>query len=362
MYNVMVAGAGKIGSIIACLLTGSRDYKVHLADRVLTGADAVRVLRKMPEIQTATLNFKDCEAIKHYLTNNNIDAVISSLPFFLNTFVAEAAKAAGTHYFDLTEDTSTATAIKLLSSNSTTAFVPQCGLAPGFVSIAAHSLMREFDVCHIAKLRVGALPERTSNGLNYSLTWSTDGVINEYGNPCLGIEAGKHVIMPALAGLESIVIDGCEYEAFNTSGGVGSLGELYFGNIHTLNYKTIRYPGHCAKMRFLMNDLQLNSDRDTLKRILERAIPKTSQDMVIIYVTVEGIKDGELIEKSYVKKIYPQEIHGLQWSAIQISTAAGICFVVDKVLGSPKDYRGLVLQEKFLLTDVLTNRFGQYFS
>src|SRR5690606_5140355 len=142
----------------------SRDYKVHLVDKVLTGADALRVMRAIPDIKTATLDFKHCHSTIAYIRQHNITAVISSLPYFLNTYLAEAAKASGAHYFDLTEDIATATAIKILSCESTAAFVPQCGLAPGFISIVANSLMSEFDVCHHAKLRVGALPERTSNG------------------------------------------------------------------------------------------------------------------------------------------------------------------------------------------------------
>ena len=170
------------------------------------------------------------------------------------------------------------------------------------------------------------------------------------------------MLFAPLEGLESIQIDGCEYEAFNTSGGLGSLGELYAGKIQTLNYKTMRYPGHCEKIRFLMNDLKLNEDRATLKMILERAIPKTYQDMVLVYVTVEGIKHGELTEKSYVKKIYPKSIHNLDWSAIQVSTASGICAVVDLVLEQENKYQGLILQENFHLVDVLANRFGQYYA
>jgi len=362
MHNVMVAGAGKIGSLIACLLTDSGDYTVHLADQVFTGADVCRLLKTMPEIKTIEIDVKDHRAMQTYIQKNKICAIISSLPYFLNTHIAEVAKCSNVHYFDLTEDTATATAVKVLSLNSTKAFVPQCGLAPGFISIAANSLMKEFDVCHHAKLRVGALPERSSNGLNYSLTWSTDGLINEYGNPCYGIEAGINVTMAPLEGIEVIQLDGCEYEAFNTSGGIGSLGELYLGKIQSLNYKTMRYPGHCEKMNFLMNDLKLNTDRETLKRILERAIPKTYQDMVIIYVTVEGMKDRELIEKSYVNKVYPHMIRGLSWSAIQVSTAAGICAVVDGVLEHETEFHGLVLQESFNLSDVLVNRFGRYFA
>ncbi|KTD59209.1 saccharopine dehydrogenase family protein [Legionella shakespearei] len=362
MYNVMITGAGKIGSLIACLLAESGSYQVHLADVEFNGADVTRLLAALPEIKTVALDVKDEQSTQSYLEKHNIVAVISSLPYFLNTHVAQAAKAARAHYFDLTEDTSVTDAVKEIAAHAETAFVPQCGLAPGFISIAANSLMQEFEQCHHAKLRVGALPQRASNALHYSLTWSTDGVINEYGNPCYGIEGGKAVVMAPLEGLESIQIDGCEYEAFNTSGGLGSLGELYSGKVQSMNYKTMRYPGHCEKMRLLMNDLRLNEDRGTLKRILENAIPKTYQDIVIVYVTIEGIKQGVLTEKSYVKKIYPEVIRGLEWSAIQVSTASGVCAVVDLVLGQANEYKGLVLQEKFQLSQVLENRFGRYYA
>ena len=129
-----------------------------------------------------------------------------------------------------------------------------------------------------------------------------------------------------------------------------------------MNYKTIRYPGHCEQMRLLMNDLKLNHDRSTLKRILENAVPQTLQDVVIVYVAVSGRQDGELREENYVNKIYPQEILGRLWSAIQVTTAAGITSVVDLVLANPDDYRGFVRQEQFRLPEVLANRFGAWYS
>jgi saccharopine dehydrogenase-like NADP-dependent oxidoreductase len=197
--------------------------------------------------------------------------------------------------------------------------------------------------------------------LKYSMTWSTDGLINEYGNPCLGIADGKAVESAPLEGLEEIEIDGTRYEAFNTSGGLGSLGETYGARCEQMNYKTIRYPGHCEQMRLLMNDLKLNHDRATLKRILENAVPQTLQDVVIVYVAVSGRQDGELREENYVIKVYPQEILGRLWSAIQVTTAAGITAVLDLVLARPEAYRGFVRQEQFRLPDVLANRFGAWY-
>ena len=266
------------------------------------------------------------------------------------------------HYFDLTEDVEVTKHIKDLSKGASQAFVPQCGLAPGFISIVAHDLMTHFDSVEIVKMRVGALPVNPNNVLKYSLTWSTDGLINEYGNTCYGIENGEAVPLLPLEGYETIGIDGLLYEAFNTSGGLGTLADTYAGKVRTMNYKTLRYPGHCEKIHLLMNDLKLNDDRETLKRVLEKAVPKTLQDVVIIYASVTGRRQGELFEENYVKKIYPQTIAGKLWSAIQVTTACGICSVVDRVFDEPEQYHGFVTQEMFSLTSILDDRFGCYYA
>lgn len=249
-----------------------------------------------------------------------------------------------------------------MSQGATSAFVPQCGLAPGFISIVTHDLMTHFDSVDIVKMRVGALPVNPSNVLKYSLTWSTDGLINEYGNICYGIEDGQEVALRPLEGYETIEIDGLLYEAFNTSGGLGTLADTFAGKVNTMNYKTLRYPGHCEKVHLLMNDLKLNHDRGTLKRILEQAVPQTLQDVVIIYTSVTGLRDGDLFEENYVKKIYPRTIAGKLWSAIQVTTASGICSVLDLVFEQPERYRGFVPQETFELPSLLGNRFGKVFA
>jgi saccharopine dehydrogenase-like NADP-dependent oxidoreductase len=115
-------------------------------------------------------------------------------------------------------------------------------------------------------------------------------------------------------------------------------------------------------MRLLMNDLKLNADRATLKRVLEHAVPQTLQDVVIVYAAVAGKQDGELREENYVNKVYPQVIAGRLWSAIQVTTAAGITAVVDLVLMNPRRYKGFIAQEQFSLPEILDNRFGQYYA
>jgi saccharopine dehydrogenase-like NADP-dependent oxidoreductase len=362
MHRVLILGAGKIGALISGLLAESGSYRVQLADVDGTAADAVVRAHGAAGLSAFALDASQPTALAGHLGRHPVDAIVSSLPYHCNVAVAEAARRTGLHYFDLTEDVQVTRAVRAIAAGSQQAFVPQCGLAPGFISIAAAELITHFDELRAIKMRVGALPQHPNNVLKYSLTWSTEGLINEYGNPCQALSDGQLTEVAPLEGLEEIEIDGTLYEAFNTSGGLGSLAETYGARCESMNYKTIRYPGHCEQMRLLMNDLKLNHDRGTLKRILENAVPQTLQDVVIVYAAVTGKQDGELREENYVNKIYPQMIAGRLWSAIQVSTAAGITAVVDLVLENPVRYHGFIAQEQFRLTDILANRFGRHYA
>ncbi len=361
MNRILLLGAGKIGSLIACLLSESGDYDLHV------GESDEATIQHIKELSCSNLSIHRMDAtdrnmLERFWESHPIDAVVSCLPYYCNFLVAEIALKYGSHYFDLTEDVEVARHIAKASANAGTAFVPQCGLAPGFISIIANELMTHFEKLDTVKLRVGALPINPSNALKYSLTWSTDGLINEYGNLCHGVENGEAIVLLPLEGYETIEVDGLLYESFNTSGGIGTLAETYRGKLRTLNYKTLRYPGHCEKMHFLMQDLKLNQDRDTLKRVLENAIPKTLQDVVLIYVSVTGKRGGDLFEENYVKKIYPQKIAGRLWSAIQVTTASGLCAVLDLILQFSPPRSGFVTQESIQYKDFLENRFGRYYT
>jgi len=362
MHKVLILGAGKIGALISGLLAESGDYEVTLGDVDASAAEAVVKAHGSANLRAVALDASNTQALDHHFSVHKPHAVISSLPYYCNPAVAKAARKGNAHYFDLTEDVEVTKAVRRIARGASKAFVPQCGLAPGFISIAANELAKHFDELRTIKLRVGALPQHPNNVLKYSLTWSTEGLINEYGNPCDSVVDGKVVSAAPLEGLEEIEIDGTLYEAFNTSGGLGSLAETYGKQCEQINYKTMRYPGHCAQMRLLMNDLKLNSDRATLKRVLEHAVPQTLQDVVIVYAAVAGKQDGELREENYVNKVYPQVIAGRLWSAIQVTTAAGITAVVDLVVSSPRRFKGFVAQEQFSLPEILDNRFGQYYA
>ena len=169
---------------------------------------------------------------------------------------------------------------------------------------------------------------------------------------------GVRTTVPALEGLETFALDGVEYEAFNTSGGLGTLTETLAGKARQVDYQSIRYPGHNAILKLLLNDLRLRDRRDLLKDILESAIPTTDQDVIVIFATAAGLRGGRLVQESYSARIVGTELAGHRLSAIQLTTAAGICTALDLVAQGRLPQQGFVGQEAVRLGDVLANRFG----
>jgi len=356
MKNVMLVGGGKIGVAIAQFLSQTGDYRLTVVDRDEAG------LARMPKknVETRHVAIDNSRAFAEEVAGH--DVVLSATPYHMTATVAEAAKRAGAHYLDLTEDVESTRTIKKLADGASTAFIPQCGLAPGFISITAFDLAKKFDRLRDVSMRVGALPEFPTNALKYNLTWSTDGLINEYCNPCEAVRDGVRAEVPALEEVEHFSLDGTEYEAFNTSGGLGTLCDTLEGKVENLNYKTVRYPGHRDIVKMLVRDLRLGMRREILKDVLETAIPITYQDVVLIFVTVSGWQGGLLTQESTAKKIYAQEVGGKLMSAIQVTTAAGICAMCDLLVEGKLPQRGFVRQEEARLADFLANRFGAYYA
>ncbi len=357
MRQVLLLGAGKIGKAIATYLSAAGDYEITACDVNETNLSS---LHGMARVTPTKLDVGSESALASAMHGKH--AVLSALPYQFNKHVLPATLSTGVSYFDLTEDVLHTEAVRAAAAKARQGqiYMPQCGLAPGFVGICAHHLAKGFDKLDEIKLRVGALPQHPANALKYALTWSTDGLINEYGQPCKAIVEGKPLTtLVPLEGYERFGVEGVEYEAFNTSGGVGDLCETYSGKVRNLDYKTLRYPGHRDLIAFLMNDLRLNEDRETLKRIFERAIPATEQDIVYVFNLVRGWKNGKYTQVSDLRKVYAGEFFGAPSTAIQITTAAGIMACLDLHFEGKLPKQGFVKQEDVILDDFLANRFGK---
>ncbi len=353
--RALVVGAGKIGTAIAGLLASAPEYDVTVLER------SERALRAASALGVRTVLGDTTDTALLGPLASSHDMVLSAAPFHLTTGIARAARDAGAHYFDLTEDRAAARAVAAMATDAPAVLMPQCGLAPGFVSVAAAALVNSFDEVRSVSLRVGALPQYPTNALKYNLTWSTDGLINEYCNPCEAIVDGELREMPPLEGLAEFCFDGVTYEAFNTSGGLGTLGESLLGRVESLSYQTVRYPGHCEIVKLLLRDLRLAHRREVFKTVLETAIPVTDQDVVLVFVSVSGTRAGVLTQQSFARKIHPADVGGRRLSAIQLTTAAGICAMADLVREEKLPTCGFVRQEECALEEFLANRFGSLY-
>ena len=332
--KIAIVGSGNIGWALRQLL--ENDYELKQGD-IADGFDAL-----------------DIEQVKDFLKGN--DAVISAGPFKVNKNIAKVAADFGIAYFDLTEDVETTEYIKKLESKSI--LMPQCGLAPGAINICAAGMMKEFDKVNEVLMRVGALPRFTTNEMSYYLSWSTNGLINEYCNEADAIYEGKPVKVMPLEGIEKIVIEGESFEAFNTSGGCATMCETYEDEVENLTYKTIRYPGHVSHMKFLFNDLHLKKNKEILEKLFDKEVPRTKNDVIIFFVKVIGVIDGVLQEKTYLRKIYGDE----KLSAIQLTTASGVCSALKMYLDGKITNQGFTRQESLSWDDFLNNNFGKVYS
>ena len=332
--KIGIVGSGNIGWALKQLL--KEDYEIKQGD-ITDGFDA-----------------SDIKQVKTFL--NGLDAVISAGPFAVNKNIAQIAAEESIGYFDLTEDVETTEYIRNLKSESI--LMPQCGLAPGAINICAAGMMEEFDSVNEVLMRVGALPRFTTNEMSYYLSWSTNGLINEYCNEADAIYEGKAVKLMPLEGAEKLVIEGESFEAFNTSGGCATMCETYADKVENLTYKTIRYPGHLNHMKFLFNDLHLKKNKDVLEKLFDKEVPRTKNDVIIFFVKVIGLVDDVLQEKTYLRKIYGNE----KFSAIQLTTASGACSVLKMFLDGKLESKGFTKQESLSWKDFLNNKFGEVYS
>jgi saccharopine dehydrogenase-like NADP-dependent oxidoreductase len=349
MKKILVIGMGKVGSLVGTLLSKQFD---------VTGLD-----KSQPAVELSFPvqqgDVTDFAALRQTL--EGFDAVVSCMPYNLNLPIAKTAYELGIHYFDLTEDVPTTAAIREMAKDSKGVMAPQCGLAPGFIGIVGASLAQKFTKLRDIELRVGALPRYPNGLMGYSFTWSPAGVINEYINDAEVIHNGVRKTVSSLDGIEVINIEGQEFEAFTTSGGLGTMCETYEGKVDTLNYKTIRYPGHARLMRFMLYELILKKQRELIEKILTEAKPPVQEDVVYVYAVVEGWKGDHLEREEFYRAYHPIEIDGQHWRAISWTTAASIAAVVEMVAAGTLPRQGFIRQEDIPLPEFLETVNGAFY-
>ncbi|WP_136795677.1 MULTISPECIES: saccharopine dehydrogenase family protein [Desulfosediminicola] len=349
IQSVAVLGLGKIGFLVAELL--------NISGFSVTGADITP--QKGKPFKTVEIDVTNPGELAGLVCSH--DAVVSCLPYTFNLTIASIAHENGIHYFDLTEDVPTTRAIIEMSKNSTSIMAPQCGLAPGFIGIVGASLAADFDKIRSIKLRVGALPQHPTGLLGYAFNWSPEGVVNEYLNDCEVIEDGTHKWVSPMEWLEQLVINGVPLEAFTTSGGLGTMCQSFLGRVENLDYKSVRYPGHCQLMNFFFHELLMREQRELAGRILTNAKPSVNDDVVYIHATAEGWKKERLFRDEFVRSFYPIAVNGTTCRAIAWTTAASVCSVVELVANGSLPATGFLKQEEIPLQKFLQTQNGKLY-
>ena len=342
MRKILILGGGRIGKIAFHTLK-EKSYDVRILDKA-----------PLAECKSAsvTIDLFNEEKVDNFIQSFHPEAIVNCLPFDASKKPAEYALKHRTHYFDVTEDIGTGRLIKALAQGSHRAFVPHCGLAPGIISIISTSLIKEFDSVSSLYAKCGVLPLYSNNSLKYGITWSVDGLVNQYCNKCLIVE--NHVIkeVDALENAETFIFDGVEYESFNTSGGIGTFVESFATKISNISYQTIRYPGHRHLMYFLLHELGCINHRNFLTELLKNQLPIIREDMTLISITARGILDGKPLERSYIKKFYAQTMAGEHVTSLEATTVGSLCAIISEVFSHPDKYKGFIKQEDFALASI----------
>lgn len=309
--KMLVLGAGLQGS--ACAYDLMKDPDVtevriadlhvdHLPEFLANAPEAAQKLRPM------RLDVRDRAAVVAAM--KGCDAVMSAIPYYFNYQAAQAAVEAGVHFSDLGGNTEIVSQQRGLDAEATKkkiSVMPDCGLAPGMVNILAERGIEQLDDVDAVKIYVGGLPQHPQAPLNYQIVYSLEGVLDYYTTLSWVLRDRKRTQMKALSELEPIEFPAPigTLEAFHTAGGLSTMPFRYEGKIPTMEYKTLRYPGH-AKIMEAIRDLGLLEQEPIPVdgvRVSPRAVavaamgPRLtkpdSADLVALRVVVSGTKDGK---------------------------------------------------------------------
>ena len=320
--KALVLGAGMMGRAVAYDLAGSPGVdEVALADISLkvakeaacwTGSEKVRPVRA--DVARAGETAK--------LMAGGFDVAVGAVSYKFNAALARAAVRARVHFCDLGGNNDVVERELSLDGAARAAgitIIPDCGLAPGLVSIlAVRALELLGGEADEIRIRVGGLPVHPRPPLNYKLVFSAEGLINEYAEPALALRGGELVELESLTETEELDFPAPfgRLEAFVTSGGASTLPRTMKGKVRDLDYKTIRYPGHCAVMRGMLwlglgetRPLSIGghrvAPRELLLELLRRRLRDDDADAVLLRVT--GTRGGHSVRFQMVDRGMPEK-------------------------------------------------------
>jgi saccharopine dehydrogenase-like NADP-dependent oxidoreductase len=358
-HQVVIAGAGGMGSAVGLLLRELGDFEVDL---FIGDADAERARSAAAWVREGSLKPGEVHAFHLPVegTNAELDEALSQGEILLDCLpgkeaprMARFAREHDLHYANLTEHVEETEQIQEIAAGASRGFLLQTGLAPGYVNVLGHGLYQRFcrendtESAERLEMRVGALTTTARPPHFYGFTWSPSGVATEYVKPATVVRDHQRTTRPSLSERATVVIDGVVYEEDLTSGGAADLPAALEGKVRHLDYKTLRYPGHYAWVERVLSEAPDGDEEriDHLQARMEATIPFTEDDLVVIYAAVEGRgADGTLrrLEKSHL--IRPSRVGARTLKAIQSTTTAGLAESARLLLTT--DAQGICLQSQ----------------
>lgn len=375
-YNILIAGAGGIAQAAGLLLAELSEVipNLFILNRSLDKAQ--RMADWIRKGSSRSLQVEYFELPEKEITSNlkkmlhSADILLDCLPGSLAPRMAQLSKDFHIHYANLTEYVSETETIKKLAKDANTGFLLQTGLAPGYIDVLGNHLFqafcKKFNVTKIDSiaLKVGALTRHAVAPHYYGFTWSPVGVATEYLKDAVVIHDFKESTLASLSERASIIIDGKSYEEDLTSGGAADLPQSLNGKVRSLDYKTLRFPGHYS---WVDEQLKLIGDsKDVINELQERMeamIPHIEEDQIILYASAEGKDDKGIRRKLEIsKRILPQTIGAHRLRAIQTTTAASL--LQSAILLLESSAKGVILQseietEKFLNGHFIKPVYGE---
>ena len=357
-HTIIIAGAGGIAEAVGLILMEWSDITPTLFIGDRNHPKANQVAHWIQEGTTKSGNIHDFHLHEEDLTDEMMsilmqgDIILDCLPGSQAPRIAQFAKDYNLHYANLTEYVAETEAIKALAKNAKTGFILQTGLAPGYIDLIANGLFKQFcidyEVEKVDKLefKVGALTTNAVSPHYYGFTWSPVGVATEYLKDTIVLRDFTKTTLPSLSERATIIINGITYEEDLTSGGAADLPDALAGKVRSLDYKTLRHPGHYTWIEEQLDNLENKEDAiNELQQKMQQIVPNIEEDQIILYAAVEG-KDatGTLRRREISKCIKPQIVGKHQLRAIQTTTAAPLAQAAQLLLES--SFTGIILQSQ----------------
>ena len=357
-HTIIIAGAGGIAEAVGLLLMEWSEVTptLFIGDRIHSKAKNVSDWIQKGTTKLGTIN--DFHLPEKGITDemktilSQGDIILDCLPGSQAPRIAQFAKDYKLHYANLTEYVAETKEIIALAKDAKTGFILQTGLAPGYINLLANKLFQQFctdyevDKVDRLEFKVGALTNHAVAPHYYGFTWSSVGVATEYIKDSIVLRNFKKTNLPPLSERATIIIDGIAYEEDLTSGGAADLPDALKGKVSSLDYKTLRHPGHYSWVQEQLHNIGTTTDKiKSLQEKMERIIPYVEDDQIILYAAVEGKdKTGILRRREINKRILPQIVGKHKLRAIQITTAAALVQSAQLLLESPLN--GIVLQSQ----------------